>query len=122
MPTKWDGTQIPSGSPIILLRGTVHESASAVGDATEVPLTSFGLWDQFMTAQGLNPAYTLTKTTYDAMAGLLIPRAVAYSAGLLNYFCRGQMAISLPHEGVYSIIDQAQQYGEAQAGLDRPTH
>src|SRR5262249_25696205 len=36
---------------------------------------------------------------------LLIPRAVGYSAGLINYFFRGNMEISLPDEGVYSIVD-----------------
>lgn len=35
----------------------------------------------------------------------LIPRAVGYSAGLLNYFFRGTLEISAPDQYVYSIID-----------------
>ncbi|ROZ76071.1 hypothetical protein EEB15_12965 [Ramlibacter sp. WS9] len=37
--------------------------------------------------------------------GFLIPRAVGYSAGLLNFFFRGKMEISLPDEGVYGVVD-----------------
>jgi hypothetical protein len=38
---------------------------------------------------------------------LLIPRTVAYSAGLINYFFRGKLEISLPDEGVYAVVDHA---------------
>jgi hypothetical protein len=43
--------------------------------------------------------------TYAATATDLIPKAVEYSAGLINYFFRGEMAIRLPAEGLYGIID-----------------
>lgn len=33
----------------------------------------------------------------------LIPRAIGYSAALLNYFFRGTIEISLPDEGIYAI-------------------
>jgi hypothetical protein len=49
--------------------------------------------------------YSLDKTVYDIQAAFLLPRAVAYSAGLLDYFFRGRLAISLPPEGIYGIID-----------------
>jgi hypothetical protein len=35
----------------------------------------------------------------------LLPRAVGYSAGLINYFFRGAMDIALPPEGVYAVSD-----------------
>lgn len=35
----------------------------------------------------------------------LIPRAVGYSAALLDYFFRGEIDISLPDGGMYSLID-----------------
>src|SRR5262249_40940842 len=34
----------------------------------------------------------------------LLPRAVGYSAGFINYFFRGDMEIAKPDEGVYSIV------------------
>ncbi len=45
---------------------------------------------------------------YSDYAQRLIPRAVGYSVGLLNYFFRGTIAISLPTNGVYSYIDSSQ--------------
>jgi len=45
--------------------------------------------------------------TYSDAAQKLVPRAVEYSAGLINYFFRGEMEISLPEEGVYGIVDHA---------------
>jgi hypothetical protein len=44
---------------------------------------------------------------YDAAADLLLPRAVAYSAGLIDYFFRGRLEISLPDEGVYGAVDHS---------------
>ncbi|MFZ3137177.1 MAG: hypothetical protein WA126_07285 [Thermodesulfovibrionales bacterium] len=42
---------------------------------------------------------------HEDYAQKLIPRAVGYSAGLLDYFFRGSMAISLPDSGVYAQTD-----------------
>lgn len=54
------------------------------------------------------PSYfTQNYWTYAEAAGDLIPKAVEYSAGLINYFFRGEMEISLPDEGVYGILDHA---------------
>ena len=47
----------------------------------------------------------LDEKVYAEYASLLIPRAVGYSAGLLNYFFRGTLEISAPDQYVYSIID-----------------
>jgi hypothetical protein len=54
-----------------------------------------------------NPYFSLNRFNFDAAHADLIPRAVAYSAGLLNYFFRGQMQISLPDAGIYSVVDHA---------------
>jgi hypothetical protein len=51
--------------------------------------------------------YTQNYWTYDDAATKLVPRAVEYSAGLINYFFRGEMEVSLPDEGVYAILDHA---------------
>lgn len=42
---------------------------------------------------------------HEDYAQKLIPRAVGYSAGLLNYFFRGTIEITLPDKGVYSFSD-----------------
>lgn len=60
---------------------------------------------------GVTPIYysdrlfALNRFNFDAVYETLIPKAVAYSAGLINYFFRGKMQISLPPDGVYSLID-----------------
>lgn len=51
--------------------------------------------------------YTMNHCVMDDHLRLLIPRAVAYSAGLIDYFFRGQLEIRLPNEGVYAILDHS---------------
>lgn len=72
-----------------------------VQDTNAPGLTSFGaaittesLWFDFSEGVGA-PIYTLSRAVYDDMADLLIPRGVAYSAGLLNHFFRGQLEIQV---------------------------
>src|SRR4029078_9331803 len=40
---------------------------------------------------------------YDAAAAILIPRAVGYSAGMINYFFRGQLELKSPDRFAYSL-------------------
>ena len=44
----------------------------------------------------------LDNRCYEEYAQYLVPRAVGYSAALLDYFFRGTMAITLPDTGVYA--------------------
>jgi hypothetical protein len=47
----------------------------------------------------------LDDTVYTDYASRLIPRAVGYSAALLDYFFRGNIEMTLPPGGVYSATD-----------------
>ncbi len=47
---------------------------------------------------------TLDENVFQDYANELIPRAVGYSAALLDYFFRGTIEISMPEADVYSII------------------
>ena len=105
-PVAWDGTPINSTAAVYVYNGTVRDTVLGSG-ATDIPLTSTGLWDQFLASRGKQPRYSLNYINYDAAADLLLPRAVAYSAGLIDYFFRGQLEISLPDEGVYGVVDHA---------------
>jgi hypothetical protein len=91
------GTAI-SGSQV-LLYGIVRDSVNPASDASNVALSSHGLWDQFLSERSFPKRYTLNHHNYDAQAELLIPRAVAYSAGIIDYFFRGKMDIGLPDSG-----------------------
>jgi hypothetical protein len=57
------------------------------------------------TVAGIEYEFAQNPFTYAATATDLVPKAVEYSAGLINYFFRGEMAIRLPAEGLYGIID-----------------
>lgn len=56
---------------------------------------------------GGSGAFQQNYFTYDDAARKLIPKAVEYSAGLINYFFRGEMEISLGADGLYGLIDGA---------------
>ena len=71
------------------------------GGADSIRMVRESLWS----TPGGTPVYSLDKNVLDDQASLLIPRAVAYSAGLINYFFRGSMKIELPDDGVYGFID-----------------
>jgi hypothetical protein len=88
------------------LRGDVGDRYT--GTASNIRLTTESVWNGRVTFTG-NPVrtYRLNRLNYDDMATLLIPRAVGYSAGLIEHFFRGEMNINLPDAGFYSIIDHA---------------
>ncbi|MGE5171819.1 MAG: hypothetical protein ACM3JC_15765, partial [Rudaea sp.] len=103
---NWDGTVSTDPTPVFVHYGPVADSLTG-STALNVPLTSFGMWDQFLSSKSLPAKYSLNRLNYDAMADLLLPRAVAYSAGLINYFFRGRIDIALPDEGVFALADHA---------------
>ncbi len=57
------------------------------------------------TAYGGDGLFQQNFFTYTDAATKLVPRAVEYSSGLIDYFFRGEMQVRLPAEGVYGIID-----------------
>lgn len=52
------------------------------------------------------PSYAVGLEEFQAMANLNIPRAIAYSAGMIDYFFRGQLALTSPPDGLYAVTDQ----------------
>jgi len=49
--------------------------------------------------------FSLNAFNFQAAYPYLLPRAVAYSAGYINYVFRGQIEIMPPADGVYALID-----------------
>jgi hypothetical protein len=72
-----------------------------------VPLASLGLWADFDTNQTIPSYRAITTEQYAAHADVLVPRAIAYSAGLIDYFFRGRLEVTPPLDGLFSVIDQA---------------
>jgi len=67
------------------------------------------LWDDTFLNQGfmsdLLKVGSLDDNVLVGYAERLVPRAVSYSAGLLRYFFRGTLEITLPESGVYAARD-----------------
>jgi len=63
----------------------------------------------YSTTTDASVLFALNRFTFEAAHKFLIPRAVAYSAGLINYFFRGYLEITPPDEGVYAIVDHSTQ-------------
>ena len=49
------------------------------------------IFDADLKKKEKKPVYSLNRFNYDAANALLIPRAVGYSAGMINYFFRGEI-------------------------------
>ena len=60
-----------------------------------VRVSSRSLWDQHLETNQQPPKFSLNTYNYDSIADVLLPRAVGYSAGLLDYFFRGQLDVDL---------------------------
>ena len=106
VPTLWDGSASTDNTPAYVYFGDVPDTYQQQS-ASNVALTTYGMWDQFLSSKSLPNKYSLNRLNYDAMADLLLPRAVAYSAGLINFFFRGRLDITLPDEGVFALADHA---------------
>jgi hypothetical protein len=91
---------------IFFKAGTVYDRVTGTPD-TEVKLTTYGIFDQFLIESGKSPRYSLNAYNYDDQAKLLIPRAVGYSAGLIDYFFRGTLEIKRPTDGVFAAVDHS---------------
>lgn len=73
------------------LRRNVHDRHTGTQD--NIRMTTESVFDAWA-GLGIVPVdtqYTMNRQVYDDQARLLIPRAVAYSAGLIDYFFRGRI-------------------------------
>ncbi len=112
-----------AGKPIgrgalLQLKGPVVDNLRPENSEAGVPLVSYGVFDQFLREKGKG-GYVLTHYNYAEQARLLLPRAVAYSAGLIDYFFRGMLEIGLPDEGVYAATDNSAAICKDTCGFDR---
>ncbi len=96
------------------LLGIVKDTLTNSPDAirmTKVSLLSDAWQLRSQPSSQRDPKYTLDLPTFDDRAALLLPRASAYAAGLLDYFFNPRLAISLPADGVYGIVDHSRAAG-----------
>ena len=73
------------------VRDVVQINSPIVGYPT-CRVTSRSLWDEHLVSIGQEgEKFTLNRFNYDAMADILVPRAVGYAAGFLKTFFRGSV-------------------------------
>lgn len=92
---------------ITFFSNTVTDSLRTDETKSNPRALSVSIFDEDLKKAGAGPVFALNRFNVDAAQQFLIPRAVGYSAGLINYFFRGKMEISLPDEGIYGIVDHA---------------
>lgn len=68
----------------------VHDHYAGLAD-TDVAHTYLSSIDHETASYGCKPLYSLTDVSYQTRAVLLVPRAVGYSAGLVEHFFRGDI-------------------------------
>ena len=79
------------------LTGTVRFFGNAITDANTGEtlvnrrMTTSSVFDAALSRRVLGPVFSYNKFNADAAAEILVPRAVGYSAGMINYFFRGEM-------------------------------
>ena len=72
----------------------------------KAPIVSYGQWG-FFGAFGVKRRI-LTLDNYNQMADMLIPRAVAYSAGMVNFFFCGKLEIEPITQRVFGVLNQGE--------------
>lgn len=75
--------------------------------AGKIPLLTAGSWYNYALLLAIpETAFSVDLYNYTVMADVLLPRALAYSTGAINYFFRGQLTLSSPPDGLYAVTDQ----------------
>lgn len=94
------------------LQGTIWFISTFVEDqydparSRQNPRTStVSLFESDLRSYGVYPSFSLNRFNYQAAAEFLLPRAVGYSTGVIDYFFRGRIEILPPTSGVYSVLD-----------------
>jgi hypothetical protein len=77
----------------------------------KAPLVTKGQWF-YLIPDDLKPqylnatAYTISYNNMRYMADVMVPRAVGYSAGMIDFFFRGRIKVEPPQDGLFAATDQ----------------
>jgi len=113
----------PMAGDISLVQTPIVDAYDPSFSVPNTRASTLSIWYDSSFAQGtMNivpvAGFTLNSINYQAAMEQLVPRAAAYSTGLINYFFRGRIGIELPEQGVYGIVDHATTYAAGQ-GFDK---
>ena len=88
----------------------------------DVPFTnprasSESIFDERLRVQGEQPVFALNRFNFDEAYKHLIPRAVAYSAGMINYFFRGKLDAEPASPGTLLVKNLSREAMQGDFGL-----
>jgi hypothetical protein len=86
------------------MQGYVTDTYQPSKSATINRLAAYSYLDAERKRVNNTEAFTLNDAVHKEYAQFLLPRAVGYAAGLLDYFFRGKIDISVPANGLYSMV------------------
>ncbi len=92
--------------PVVFFPSVVDDQFRASSIAHPYAAAASLFSPDFQTYYGTFYPLVVNRATITVDHQYLLPRAVGYSAGLINYFFRGDMEIGLPDENVYAVVDQ----------------
>ncbi len=98
--------QLQTSGSLKIYKGAVLDKLRLERSHVAVRSLAEGTFDQFLKSKG-SSSYSLNHYVYRDQADALVPRAVAYSAGLLDYFFRGRLEVGLPEAGIFAARDQS---------------
>ncbi|MFL6712676.1 MAG: hypothetical protein ACJ8LN_07075, partial [Sulfurifustis sp.] len=70
----------------------VNDNYRSAGSGDNERASTESIFDQDLRVKNLSPVFALNRFNFDSALQFLIPRAVAYSAGLIDYFFRGRLS------------------------------
>ncbi len=100
------------------LMHTVSDSVASYADQlppgfSKPPLVMEGAFKFASSSFGVQHTgvfYAIGLAELQTMANLAVPRAIGYSAGLINYFFRGQLTVSAPADKTVGVLNQGAQH------------
>lgn len=93
-----------------------------IASAGKAPLYSVSMWDQFGQSFEDGPGRIITLQQYKVHADMLAPRAIAYGAGLIDYFFRGRLEITVPSQSVLAVLNQGEPHTIDASGYPHKTN
>lgn len=97
----------PSGVLVTFLPSYVDDQFRPDGLSLHPYAASASILDPEFNAYTGRHLTTVNRFTFAKDHTYLIPRAVAYSAGLINYFFRGQLEAKPSDDGVFAVVDHS---------------
>ncbi|MGZ7031108.1 MAG: hypothetical protein ACXVIJ_03985 [Thermoanaerobaculia bacterium] len=122
------GISVPADIQNLCGLGGVDCTMTMYSTLTSQKASTLSIFDQDLRAKGLVVNYAggdipgaqlysterlfdLNRFNMDDAHTVLMGRAVAYSAGIVNYFFRGKLMITAPAQGPYAVVDHSTNTG-----------